>query len=179
MVLATYYITQQDATVASWFTAHLSAVFAGDLLLTVTSAFFLIKTRKRAVSDTVDLIDNLIRLTFQTAAPAALCAMLNLIFAITFVGSKQLFSIVFNMPLPKLYAVSMMYTLNARRHIRVSRSGQLSSSEGRGVSRPRTHGGVELAAIQISTHSQPEQHVDVRGTLGRGDMKSVPHFSFV
>ncbi|KAJ7662239.1 hypothetical protein DFH06DRAFT_1398385 [Mycena polygramma] len=179
MVLATYYITQQDATVASWFTAHLSAVCAGDLLLTTTSVFFLIKSRKRAVSETADHIDTLIRLTFQTAAPAALCAMLNLIFAVTFVGSKSLFSIVFNMPLPKLYAVSMMYTLNARRHIRASRSGQLSSSEGRGISRPRTlSGGVELSQMFTPTPTKPEHHVDVRATLGRADMKSVPHFTF-
>ncbi|KAJ7612932.1 hypothetical protein DFH06DRAFT_1484799 [Mycena polygramma] len=178
-VLATYHITQHDTTViASWFTAHLSAVFAGDLLLTTTSAFFLIKTRKRAVSETADLIDRLIRLTFQTAAPASLCAMLNLIFAVTFVGSKALFSNVFQVPLPKLYAVSMMYTLNARRDIRASRGGQLSSSEGRGISRPHNlSGGMELSQIFTPTHTQPEHHVDVRATLGRADMKSVPHFA--
>jgi hypothetical protein len=48
-----------------------------------------------------------------------------------FTGEKSPLTLVFNMPLPKLYAISMMFTLNARRNIRAMRSGQYSSSDGR------------------------------------------------
>ncbi|KAJ6554791.1 hypothetical protein B0H19DRAFT_886999, partial [Mycena capillaripes] len=132
MVIATYYITQHDGLrIASWCAYPSPSMhFSGDIILSCTSAFFLIKSRRRALPETVGIIDTLIRLTFQTAAPATLCAMLNLIFSSVFVEEKALFSIVFNMPLPKLYAASMMYTLNSRRHIRATRSGQASSSDG-------------------------------------------------
>ncbi|KAJ6562180.1 hypothetical protein B0H19DRAFT_1259762 [Mycena capillaripes] len=171
MAVATYYIaTEQVSKIADWFTAHLSSVFAGDVLLTCSTAYFLIKSRRGALSQTLDLISALIRLTFQTAAPAAICAMLNLIFAVHFTGDKSLFSIVFNMPLPKLYAISMMFTLNARQHIRAMRSGQHSNSEGRSFSRSRARppGDVELGTVRIYTPTQSEQH-DVRATHGWGN----------
>ncbi|KAJ6564182.1 hypothetical protein B0H19DRAFT_942653 [Mycena capillaripes] len=165
MVIATYYITQHDVVkIASWFTAHFSAVFAGDIILSCTIAFFLIKTRRHALPETAGIIDTLIRLTFQTAAPATLCAMLNLIFASAFVGDKALFSIVFNMPLPKLYAASMMYTLNARHQIRTTHKLVRFPClhiclvlRSNGVEQ-----GVELSAIQVFSKTQTEQHVDVR-----------------
>jgi hypothetical protein len=48
-------------------TAHLAA----DVLLSCTTAFFLIKSKKNVLPQTVGLISALVRLTFQTAAPAA------------------------------------------------------------------------------------------------------------
>jgi hypothetical protein len=52
--------------------------------------------------------------------------MLNLIFSqITVTTETQsIVSTAFNMPLPKLYAVSMMWTLNARRTISANHSNQ-------------------------------------------------------
>jgi hypothetical protein len=45
---------------------------AGDVILSMTTAYFLIKTRKSVIStQTAELIRSLIRLTFQTATPAA------------------------------------------------------------------------------------------------------------
>jgi hypothetical protein len=47
-----------------------------------------------------------------------LSAMFNLIFSqISVTDVDSIVSTAFNMPLPKLYAVSMMWTLNARRAI--------------------------------------------------------------
>ncbi|KAJ7868688.1 hypothetical protein B0H13DRAFT_2351262 [Mycena leptocephala] len=168
--VASYYIaTQQPVNVENWITAHLSSVFAGDLLLSGGTAYFLIKSRRAALPETMGLISALIRLTFQTAAPAALCAMLNLIFAVQFTGAKSPLTLVFNMPLPKLYAISMMFTLNARRNIRATRSGQYSSSDGRPTRPQRPQTDVEMGPLQIYTQTTTEHHVDVRTTLGEGD----------
>lgn len=45
-------------------------------------------------------------------------AMLNLIFSQIYPGTSKIISTAFNQMLPKLYAISMMWTLNARRSIR-------------------------------------------------------------
>jgi hypothetical protein len=45
---------------------------AGDLILSLTTAYFLIKSKQGVLPQTVGLISALVRLTFQTAAPAAL-----------------------------------------------------------------------------------------------------------
>jgi hypothetical protein len=50
--------------------------------------------------------------------------MFNLIFSQVYPGGVAIVSTAFNMALPKLYAVSMMWTLNARRTIRASHSSR-------------------------------------------------------
>ncbi|KAJ6452389.1 hypothetical protein C8R47DRAFT_998102 [Mycena vitilis] len=135
MILATYYITlgvDASSNIALWFAAHLSSVFAGDILLSCTTAYFLIRSKRDVLPQTVGLIAALVRLTFQTAAPAAVFAMFNLVFSQVYPGSENLVSTAFNMALPKVYAVSMMWTLNARRDIRAThrtRNGMSSSNE--------------------------------------------------
>ncbi|KAF8921142.1 hypothetical protein CPB85DRAFT_1210171, partial [Mucidula mucida] len=135
MVVATYYITSvggESRHVGHWFAGHLATVFGADVIMTITTAFFLMKSRKKLHAQTsVGVFDALIRLTFQTAAPAAVCAMFNLIFSQLYSSNDKIISTSFNQALPKLYAVSMMWTLNARRQIRIV-AGRLtdpSSSE--------------------------------------------------
>lgn len=71
-------------------TAYLSAVFgqhrhnsayvlhtdehlsAGDVVLSVTTAYFLLKFKKNCHPSSVGLISALVRLTFETAAPATI-----------------------------------------------------------------------------------------------------------
>ncbi|KAJ7704283.1 hypothetical protein B0H17DRAFT_1039134 [Mycena rosella] len=174
MILATYYITlgvSASSKIANWFAAHLSSVFAADILLSCSTAYFLIQSKRNVLPQTVGLISALVRLTFQTAAPAAICAMFNLIFSQVYTGSNNLVSTAFNMALPKLYAVSMMWTLNARRTIRAahsSRNGVSSSNElsGNRTRRTRARDEVELGnfgGIQVHTTQETVQHIDVRG----------------
>ncbi|KAF7368030.1 hypothetical protein MSAN_00868800 [Mycena sanguinolenta] len=124
MILGTYYIEiDHRQQVANWFGAHLSSAFVGDLILSVTTAYFLIRTKKTHVlsSQTARLIHSLIPLTFQTATPPAVVAMFNFIFSQMYRTGHPLLGYVeigFNQPLPKVYAISMMYTLNVRREIR-------------------------------------------------------------
>ncbi|KAJ6610471.1 hypothetical protein B0H10DRAFT_2166054 [Mycena sp. CBHHK59/15] len=180
--LKTYYITvgvSASSKIANWFAAHLSSVFAADVLMTFTTAFFLIKSKKNVLPQTVGLISALVRLTFQTAAPAAICAMFNLIFSQIYTGSQSLVSTAFNMALPKLYAVSMMWTLNARRTIRASHSNRgatSSSNEHSGqrgnTRRTRAHNDMELGTfggIQVHTVQETVQHIDVRNMFSHPD----------
>ncbi|KAJ7734546.1 hypothetical protein DFH07DRAFT_988865 [Mycena maculata] len=187
IVVATYFITTANGPeIGNWFAAHLSSVFAGDVILSSTTAYFLLQSKKNVLPQTVGLISALVRLTFQTAAPAALCAMFNLIFSQVYPGGVAIVSTAFNMALPKLYAVSMMWTLNARRTIRAthsSRNGMTNTasnelSGGRSRAQRRPNGGdMELGAIQVLTQTETTQHIDVRDmfdpTNGKGDVKHV------
>jgi hypothetical protein len=100
---------------------------------------------------------------------------------------KPLLLIIFNVPLPKLYAISMMWTLNARRALRAQRSGTRSgthtgssSNDLSARSRPQRRGpnvrrfiagemilkfpiqgDIELGAIQVLTQTETSKHIDV------------------
>ncbi|KAJ7640697.1 hypothetical protein DFH06DRAFT_1334416 [Mycena polygramma] len=108
-------------------------------------AYYLIKCKKDVLPGSVGVLNALIRLTFQTAAPATICALVGFIFSLTFPevfpfsrATAALASTVF---LAKLYAFSMMWTLNARQHIRA----KLNVSE-HGVISPFNHGQSTIVA---------------------------------
>jgi hypothetical protein len=91
--------------------------------------------------------------------------LFNLAFSQKNPGGSGLISTAFNLALPKIYAVSMMWTLNARRSIRTTHgthnglnttSNEISGMRSRG---PRHQGDIELGAIHVVT--QTETHVDV------------------
>ncbi|KAF8634371.1 hypothetical protein AX15_000942 [Amanita polypyramis BW_CC] len=172
--VATYYITLGVAYgyyIGLWFAAHLSTVFVGDLSITLSITFFLIKSRKDVLPQTVGIIDSLIRLTFSTAAPAALCAMFNLIFSQIYKGENSLISVAFNQALPKLYAFSMMWTLNARRSVRASAYKYTSEDW-----RPRVGNSVELSGYSdTQLHTEiSTRHADIRNMFHHQTVKSIP-----
>ncbi|KAK0448921.1 uncharacterized protein EV420DRAFT_1275471 [Desarmillaria tabescens] len=119
---ATYYIVLADPRLGHWLSVHYATEFVGDVLLAVTMAYFLLRTKKRVLPQTKNLLDSLVRLTFQTATPAVIVALLNLIFIFLPDPYVRGISSAFIQPLPKLYAISMMWTLNARRDIRIASS---------------------------------------------------------
>ncbi|KAJ7676800.1 hypothetical protein DFH06DRAFT_1317410 [Mycena polygramma] len=178
MILATYYITlgvDASSNIALWFAAHLSSVFAGDILLSCTTAYFLIRSKRDVLPQTVGLIAALVRLTFQTAAPAAVFAMFNLIFSQVYPGSENLVSTAFNMALPKVYAVSMMWTLNARRDIRAThrtRNGMSSSNELSGGRAGRSGRSGRENDVELGSYGQTVQTIDVRNMFAHSDVKS-------
>ncbi|KAF7359774.1 hypothetical protein MVEN_00702200 [Mycena venus] len=71
IVVATYFISTAENPIKLWFAVHLSTVFAGDIILSLTTAYFLLKSKKDVLPQAVGLINALIRLTFQAAAPTA------------------------------------------------------------------------------------------------------------
>ncbi|KAJ7573375.1 hypothetical protein C8J56DRAFT_1109793 [Mycena floridula] len=81
MVVAEICIHNDIPNIEKWFAGHLSAVFAGDILMSLATTYYLLKSRNSGLIRTISVIDSLVRLTLSSAAPAALCAMLNLIFS--------------------------------------------------------------------------------------------------
>ncbi|KAF7360611.1 hypothetical protein MVEN_00792600 [Mycena venus] len=112
----------QIRTVEKWFNIYLPLCMAGDIALTTSTAYFLIKCRKNVLPQSVGTLNALIRLTFQTAAPATIFALINFFFSLAYPhvypGARAAASTPWNIVLPKLYAFSMMWTLNARESIR-------------------------------------------------------------
>ncbi|KAJ7834962.1 hypothetical protein B0H14DRAFT_3142191 [Mycena olivaceomarginata] len=157
MVIGTYYIaTLQEQQVTDW-CKHLSTHRMDAVLMPVTVAAHL--------SSVFELIHSLIPLTFQTATPAAVVAMFNLIFSQMYRTNQPLLGyveIAFNQVLPNVYAISMMYTLNARRAIRSRVSGSRNgSSSDRRVQPRHTNDDVELGRIEVATQRETTRHVDV------------------
>ncbi|KAJ7112534.1 hypothetical protein C8R44DRAFT_631698 [Mycena epipterygia] len=163
---------------------HAGSVFAADVCLTLTMAYFLIKSRKDLLPQSAGLVNALLRLTFQTAAPATFCAMTYLIVSQitidTGVPTPSNIITLVNMPLPKLYAISMMWTLNARRTLRAHRtphgmSGTRSNelSGGRSGARAGQNASgdmeLELPQIQLLRQTQAMQHIDVSRTASSRD----------
>jgi len=148
--VATYYITlgyKANHEIATWFAAHLSSVFAGDFLITTSIAYFLLKSRREVLPQTVGLINALVRLTFLTSAPAAMCAMLNLVFSQIYTGDNKLISAAFNQGLAKLYAFSMMWTLNARRSLRADMNKDPSTELSN--RRPSARNGSQSTTVDV------------------------------
>ncbi|KAJ7285105.1 hypothetical protein C8J57DRAFT_1290455 [Mycena rebaudengoi] len=173
--------------VFSYIAAIINVRSSADILISVSIAFFLIRSKKTVLQQTAGLIDSLIRLTFQTGAPASLCALLTVIM-VNLPQPKPLLLIIFNVPLPKLYAISMMWTLNARRALRAQRSGTRSgthtgssSNDLSARSRPQRrgpNGDIELGAIQVLTQTETTKHIDDRDLFPlQGDNGSKGQFT--
>ncbi|KAK0496321.1 hypothetical protein EDD18DRAFT_1165888 [Armillaria luteobubalina] len=77
-----------------------------DVLLAATTAFFLVRTRRNIMPQTVGMINALMRLTFQTATPAVVCALLTLI-CVYLPPDKPRVANTFNQAPPKLYAINI------------------------------------------------------------------------
>ncbi|KAJ7738212.1 hypothetical protein B0H14DRAFT_493175 [Mycena olivaceomarginata] len=98
-------------------------------------SYFLLKHSKFCSPGTAGMLNEVLKLTFQTAAPAALCTAINF-FAVEVNIAKAahsaevyaLIAVLANEVLPKLYAVSAMWTLNARWEIRVRHAHSLGRS---------------------------------------------------
>ncbi|KAK0478876.1 hypothetical protein IW261DRAFT_1593960 [Armillaria novae-zelandiae] len=148
-IVATYYIASLELSrLAHWVSVHYATAFVTDVLLSSSTAWFLLKNRNHVLPQTASLLNALVRLTFQTAALPAICAMINLIFV--YVPSRDVVT-VFIQALPKLYAISMMWTLNARRAIRVAfaSAGSDSTEEPRNVERTRRE---EISLGNLNRH---------------------------
>ncbi|KAF8205277.1 hypothetical protein K438DRAFT_1757264 [Mycena galopus ATCC 62051] len=72
---------------------------------------------------TAQMLSALLRLTIQSATPGAVCALINFVAAMqnrtgTWVGPALMLAEISNVLLPKLYAISAMWTLNSRGDLR-------------------------------------------------------------
>jgi hypothetical protein len=97
--------------------------------------------------------------------------LFNLAFSQKNPGGSGIISTAFNEMIPKLYAISMMYTLNARHTIRASHLGVAANSNeiAGGRSRGTRRQDIELGQIQVVT--QTGTHVDVSAVLPVSDSR--------
>ncbi|KAF7374681.1 hypothetical protein MSAN_00353100 [Mycena sanguinolenta] len=118
-------VNRVGLTLAShWFAAHLGIVLCGDFMLTGSIVFWLLRHNESVLSrgPTANILSSLVRLTVQSAAPVALCALVNFVVVLLRASrpsSSVLLMIDFitNNTLPQLYAWSAMWTLNSRDEI--------------------------------------------------------------
>ncbi|KAJ7887068.1 hypothetical protein B0H14DRAFT_3430914 [Mycena olivaceomarginata] len=93
-----------------------------NIILSLTTAYFpggMSSLKRLLTNERPALLNGLICLTFQIATPNALCVVFNLIFSQISVTDVHLHSIVFtalDMPLPKLYAVSVIVDAQRAAH---------------------------------------------------------------
>ncbi|KAJ6562534.1 hypothetical protein B0H19DRAFT_1260104 [Mycena capillaripes] len=176
-VVAAYFYIFQGADgifqVEKCYNIYLPLTMVGDLILTFSTAYFLIKCKKNVLPQSVGILNALIRLTFQTAVPATICAFINFIFSLTFPnvypGARATASTASNIVLPKLYALSMMWTLNARRRIRAALNDSHVSTFNTNNTGERTVGNAELGTaksrLKMSTDScAPQKEKSHLGT---------------
>ncbi|KAJ7663602.1 hypothetical protein B0H17DRAFT_1092520 [Mycena rosella] len=159
VVETAFFFSDRTFPLRQWFAVHLATVFAGDLILCASSIYFLLNHSTGAMPQTASMLKSIVKLTFQVR--------LGKDGSIT--GFSML-AIIANTLLPKLYAISAMWTLNSRRDLRLAPpNGQnTSSTEGTSGRQARTNN-VELGIlsgpgnrvpIQVRTQVQIVQYSD-------------------
>ncbi|KAJ7658096.1 hypothetical protein B0H17DRAFT_350461 [Mycena rosella] len=146
----------------TWIEIHVGTGFAGDVLLCGSTIYFLLYHSKHASPEIAGMLNSLTKLTFQSAAPAAVCALITLVGTVawdrTTPNAYIMLAIISNNMLPKLYAISAMWTINSRRSIRQAHSGtgQTSTTARSG---PRDATAIELSSPWLSSDCSIASHV--------------------
>jgi len=125
-----------------------------DVCITISLTYHL-QQNKTGFAATDDVVNRIIRLTVQTGAVTAICAIVDLIF---FLVDTTGIHLIFNVPLSKLYTNSLMSSLNARGGWKFQpRSDQVTSTQGvTTVTKSRTD------VVQLNTAgTRPEIFVQV------------------
>ncbi|KAJ7229375.1 hypothetical protein C8J57DRAFT_1730604 [Mycena rebaudengoi] len=142
----------------TWVEIHLGTVFAGDVLLCGSTIYFLLYHSEYASPQTAGMLHSIKKLTFQSAAPAVVCALISLVSTISWDRATPnayiLLAIIASNVLPKLYAISAMWTLNSRMSIRQAHSSTGRRGSGATLSfasRPRRTNDIELSSPWVAS----------------------------
>ncbi|KAJ6779269.1 hypothetical protein DFH09DRAFT_118363 [Mycena vulgaris] len=126
-IVGVYYLHQWPRHIPEVFLCYemqVAAVLVGDLILTTSTAYFLIRSKKDVMPVTVGVLNALIRLTVQTGTPATIFAIINVGVALGFPerysGSRAAAAAAVYAFLSSTYVFSMMWTLNERAVIRAA-----------------------------------------------------------
>ncbi|KAJ7715802.1 hypothetical protein B0H16DRAFT_495762 [Mycena metata] len=162
-----YFSTNQPKPTNLLISMHLGLAMGGDLLQTGSIVFYLLRHSQAVLrhGPVASMLSSLLRLTIQSAAPGAFCALVDFSATIQAVRSTKsksgpslavMISVIANIMLPKLYAMAAMWTLNYRDEIRSAATRvdvELPSVRGMGVGDPslpeipKLHvGGVETTS---------------------------------
>ncbi|KAJ7064025.1 hypothetical protein C8F01DRAFT_1130127 [Mycena amicta] len=158
---------------------------SGDVILTLTTAFFLLRFRRNVLASSASVLTTLIRLTFHTAAPATLtyviaCSWLHNLLTITcriltnfIVGvtlpnrSQVVYGI--NVVLGKLWVFSLMWMLNARADKRSRMRSVYTSRDGE----TRTPTAMQAGLVSTVAFRPWEDYDPAPLTLARSIAKQV------
>ncbi|KAJ7122109.1 hypothetical protein C8R44DRAFT_852889 [Mycena epipterygia] len=159
----------------TWISIHLGTVFTGDVLLCGSTIYFLLYHSKDASPLTAGILNALTKLTFQSAAPAVVCALINLVGTVAWNGTTPnayvMLALIANNALPKLYAISAMWTLNSRKEVRqahlIEPKSLQNDVEFRSLS--VSTGSNRSVPIQIQTHAQTAQSTTQLDDLSKRD----------
>ncbi|KAJ6478244.1 hypothetical protein C8R45DRAFT_1216454 [Mycena sanguinolenta] len=127
-VIGTFFMFKNStptAQIIGWVSMHLGAMLCGDLLLTGSTVFYLLRHSNAAVfprSPFAMVINSLLWVTVQPAAPAAICALINFIVAVqiyteSWIPELLMVDFITNVILSQLYAWAALWTLNSRENI--------------------------------------------------------------
>ncbi|KAJ7634359.1 hypothetical protein FB45DRAFT_908640, partial [Roridomyces roridus] len=135
MAVSTSYILNEGyrhmKEIKYWCSVFLPVMLVGYALMTFSTAYYLLKSKREALPSSAGFFKALLVLTFQSAAPATICALVNLIITLTFPAHPYDFAPALaastpNLLLPNMYAFSVMWTLNARTQLRTTLSTEVS-----------------------------------------------------
>ncbi|KAJ7654523.1 hypothetical protein DFH06DRAFT_1329791 [Mycena polygramma] len=158
-----------------WLLVHLVCAFLTDFFITVGTCYALRSRNSSGLASTTSLINRLLRLVFESAIPPTVIAFTDLIMTQTLDLNHLLWHLVLNFALAKLYAISLLYTLNcisAYRNNQMISGDRITSSGSRGHIRTapkRGPGDVELGHVrsskpdQIYVNTQVVTHVSPSG----------------
>ncbi|PVF94917.1 hypothetical protein CPB86DRAFT_788596 [Serendipita vermifera] len=117
-----------------WATIHFISAVIVDTIITGATAWHLHSQKALVARLTSEMISRLIRMVWQSALPPTLCVIANAI--LVRIHPLHNTHMAVNMVLPKLYAISLMYTLNVRNELRSERGSSYGISM-RPLSYPR------------------------------------------
>ncbi|KAF7288915.1 hypothetical protein MIND_01407700 [Mycena indigotica] len=109
-----------NATSLLLYNVHLAFILTGDILLSSTTVGYLVYYRKKVLPSSAGLFMSLILITFQSAAPATLWIIVEFAFSIAYPNPPSVpfarvsAAIGMNLVLAKLWAISLLGTLNSR-----------------------------------------------------------------
>ncbi|KAJ7276619.1 hypothetical protein C8J57DRAFT_1223357 [Mycena rebaudengoi] len=150
-----------------WGPIHYGTVVMGDVILSGTTIYFLLKRSQEAEAETVGILNRLTRIVFQSAVPVTVCALANFICSTLYTqhpsiaGATVLFVELSTMMPPKLYAISAMWTLNSRKGSGADARSSSEKSRRRSRQMPTTiqfgrHSVDGRPTVRIQSHEEPE-----------------------
>ncbi|KAJ7701347.1 hypothetical protein B0H16DRAFT_758523 [Mycena metata] len=159
-----YFSTNQPKATNLLIATHLGLAMGGDLFQTGSIVFYLLRHSQAVLrhGPVASMLSSLLRLTIQSAAPGAFCALVDFSATIYVMLSPTagplaiVISVIANIMLPKSYAMAAMWTLNYRDEIRSAATRvdiELPTVHGVGIGdpsvpeMPKLHvGGVETTS---------------------------------
>ncbi|KAF7291019.1 hypothetical protein HMN09_01281000 [Mycena chlorophos] len=88
-----------------------------------TSMACILRRHKTGHRNTDNIVDKLIRMTVQTGVVTALCSILDVVCFLAPALQGHTVNFIFDIPLPKLYSICLLSTLNARDSLRNAING--------------------------------------------------------